>query len=125
MAKKQSESSQPVKLIRRSAESILAKPLTKRQKSVLDRIAARQAGGDDSHIDYSDIPALSKKQLAEFQRTPKKLVAVRLDASTCRHVTTTTIGTGEQTFPLPAGRGHEASCPESVDGFPTSFSAYP
>ncbi|MBM3740091.1 MAG: 3-oxoacyl-ACP synthase [Acidobacteria bacterium] len=47
---------------------------------MLDEVAKNQADGGDAHIDYSDIPALSGKQLAEFKRTPKRLVAVRLDA---------------------------------------------
>ncbi len=80
MAKKQSESSQRAKLVRVSAETIWSKPLTKTRKAVLDRIAKRQTRGDDSQIDYSDIPALSDKQLKQFKRAPKKLVAVRLDA---------------------------------------------
>jgi uncharacterized protein (DUF4415 family) len=80
MVKKQSASSQPAKPIRVSAESIWSKPLTKRQKSVLDGVAKNQSRGGDVHIDYSDIPALSDKQLAQFKRSPKKLVAVRLDA---------------------------------------------
>ncbi len=80
MAKKQSGSSQHEQPIRKSAESIWSKPLTKRQKTVLDNVAKRQARGDDTQIDYSDIPALSDKQLAQFKRAPKKLVAVRLDA---------------------------------------------
>ena len=80
MVKKQSGSSQPVKLIRVSAESIWNKPLSKRQKAVLDGVAKSQARGGDAHIDYSDIPPLSEKQLAQFKRAPKKLVAVRLDA---------------------------------------------
>jgi uncharacterized protein (DUF4415 family) len=42
-------------------------------------MAKRQAAGDDSGIDYSDIPALSDAQLAEFRRAPKVLVAARLD----------------------------------------------
>ena len=63
-----------------SAESIWSKPLSKRQKTVLDTVAKKQACGDGSQIDYSDIPALSDKQLAQFKRAPKKLVAVRLDA---------------------------------------------
>jgi uncharacterized protein (DUF4415 family) len=63
-----------------SAESIWSKPLSKRQKVVLDGVATSQAQGADAHIDYSDIPALSEKQLAQFKRAPKKLVAVRLDA---------------------------------------------
>jgi uncharacterized protein (DUF4415 family) len=80
LVKKQSGSSQLAKPVRVSADAILSRPLTKRQKAVLDGIAKRQASGDDSHIDYSDIPALSEKQLAQFKRAPKKLVAVRLDA---------------------------------------------
>ena len=43
-------------------------------------IADRQSRGNASEIDYSDIPALSAKQLTQFHRPPKKLVAVRLDA---------------------------------------------
>ncbi|MGO9260828.1 MAG: BrnA antitoxin family protein [Bryobacteraceae bacterium] len=33
----------------------------------------------DSEIDYSDIPPLTDEQLAQFRRTPKVLVAARLD----------------------------------------------
>ena len=80
MAKKQSVSSRPAKPIRVNAEAIWSKPLSKRQKAVLDGVAKKQARGSDSAIDYSDIPPLTAKQLAQFERTPKKLVAVRLDA---------------------------------------------
>ena len=62
-----------------SAESIFSRRPTKKQKAVLTRIAKRQAAGDDSAIDYSDIPRLSDRQLAEFRRPPKVLVAARLD----------------------------------------------
>ena len=62
-----------------SAESIFSKPLNKRQKAVLALIAKRQAAGNDSRIDYSDIPPLTDEQLARFRRTPKVLVAARLD----------------------------------------------
>jgi uncharacterized protein (DUF4415 family) len=62
-----------------SAESIFSKPLNKRQKAVLARVAKRQAAGDDSDINYSDIPPLTDEQLAQFRRTPKVLVAARLD----------------------------------------------
>ena len=62
-----------------NAESIFSKPLNKRQKAVLARIAERQVAGDDSLVDYSDIPALSDEQLSRFRRTPKVLVAARLD----------------------------------------------
>jgi uncharacterized protein (DUF4415 family) len=80
MAKKSSASSRPGKQIRVTAESIWNKPLTKRQKAALDDVATRQKRADLSQIDFSDIPALTDKQLAEFRRPPKKLVAVRLDA---------------------------------------------
>ena len=63
-----------------SAESIWSKPLTKTQKASIAGIARRQARGDATQIDYSDIPALTEKQLAQFKKAPKKLVAVRLDA---------------------------------------------
>jgi uncharacterized protein (DUF4415 family) len=79
MAKKSSASSRPAKLISVSAESIFNKPVSKRQKAVLARIAERQAAKNDSGIDYSDIPALTHAQLTEFRRTPKVLVATRLD----------------------------------------------
>jgi uncharacterized protein (DUF4415 family) len=62
-----------------SAESIFSKPASKTQKAVLSRIAKRQAAGDDSGIDYSDIPRLTSEQLAQFRRVPKVLVAARID----------------------------------------------
>ena len=63
-----------------STESIWSKPLSNRRQAVVDRVAKKQARGDDADIDYSDIPALTDKQLTQFKRAPKKLVAVRLDA---------------------------------------------
>ncbi len=80
MAKKLSASSQPGKQISVSAESIWTKPLAKRQKSVLEGIATRQKSTSASLIDYSDIPALTDKELNQFRRPSKKLVAVRRDA---------------------------------------------
>jgi len=53
--------------------------VSKAQKAVLSRIAKRQAAGEDSDIDYSDIPPLSDAQLAQFRRAPKVLVAARID----------------------------------------------
>ena len=46
---------------------------------MLSEIAKRQAAADDSALDYSDVPALTDEQLAQFRRTPKVLVAARLD----------------------------------------------
>ena len=67
------------KLVSKSAEDIFRKPLTKSERAVLGKIARRQTAGDDSGIDFSDIPELTRNQLAQFQRTPKVLVAARLD----------------------------------------------
>jgi uncharacterized protein (DUF4415 family) len=63
-----------------NAESIWNKPLSGRQKATLENMARRQKRAAASEIDYSDIPALTDTQLAQFRRPPKKLVAVRLDA---------------------------------------------
>ncbi len=79
MAKKSPASSRRGKLIRVSAESLFSRPLNERQKAVLARIARRQAAAEDSEIDYSDIPALTDEQLAQFRRAPKVLIALRLD----------------------------------------------
>ena len=80
MARKRlSVSSRRAPRISLSAESIFSKPVSKQQKEVLARIKKKQAAGDDSEIDYSDIPRLTDDQLAEFRRTPKVLVAARID----------------------------------------------
>ncbi len=79
MARKPSGSSRPAKRINVSAESLFTKPIGKMQKAVLSKIAKKQAIGDDSNVDYSDIPALTDEQLAGFRRTPKVLVAARID----------------------------------------------
>jgi len=81
MAKKKlSAFSRRGKQIRVNAESIWNKPLSERQKAALENVTRRQKRADASEIDYSDIPALTDKQLTQFRRAPKKLVAVRLDA---------------------------------------------
>ena len=77
--KKTSVSSRPAKQTSVSAESIFSRPVNKSQKSVLSRIAKRQAAEDESGIDYSEIPALTDDRLAQFKRAPKVLVAARID----------------------------------------------
>ena len=62
-----------------SAESIFSKPIASRQKAALSRIAKRQAAGDDSRIDFSEIPELTSEQLRKAQRPAKVLVAARID----------------------------------------------
>jgi hypothetical protein len=73
MAKRQSASSQRAKLVSVSAAALRRKPLSKKQKNRLARLAALP----DSEIDFSDIAELSAEQL---QRQPaKELVSMRLD----------------------------------------------
>lgn len=76
MTKKSHESSQPARLINT--------PLSKRDEAALRKVAAWQAAGDDSHIDYSDIPPLTDEQLASMVRLrdirDRKIpVSLRLD----------------------------------------------
>jgi hypothetical protein len=66
-------SSRRARLVSVSAEDVLSKPLSKRQKADLARIAEQQAAGDDSRIDYSDIPKLTEEQLANAKRAPMKV----------------------------------------------------
>lgn len=80
MAKKSSVSSRRGKLISVSAGSIANKPLSDRQMEALRQMKSEQDAGDGSGIDYSDIPALTEKQIAGACRPARKLVAVRLDA---------------------------------------------
>ena len=56
---------------------------TRAELAAARRIAARQAAGDDSEINYEDIPRLTGEQLAKMVRLrevrPKVPVSVRLD----------------------------------------------
>jgi uncharacterized protein (DUF4415 family) len=67
------------------SEDIDNRQWTERERRVLRRIASRQAAGDDSRINFEDIPRLTKAQLANMVRLrdsrPRKVaVSVRLDA---------------------------------------------
>jgi uncharacterized protein (DUF4415 family) len=59
--------------------------LTERERQTLRRVARRQAVGDDSHIDVTDIPRLRSDQLAQMtrfrDRRSKVAVSVRLDSA--------------------------------------------
>jgi len=83
MAKKSSASLQHERLVNMSLEDIKRRPWTEAERCSLRAIAEKQAAGDDSHIDYSDIPPLTEEQLAsmirfrDFRR--KVPVSVRLD----------------------------------------------
>ena len=65
------------------SEDIKRRKWTKSEIEAVKRIAARQAAGDDSAIDYSDIPPLTEEQLARmvrFRAVRRKVpVSVRLD----------------------------------------------
>jgi uncharacterized protein (DUF4415 family) len=65
------------------SEDIRNRKWTKAELASAERIATAQAGGDDSRIDYSDIPQLTPGQLAEMVRVrsvrKKVPVSVRLD----------------------------------------------
>jgi uncharacterized protein (DUF4415 family) len=84
MAKKSHASFPPERLIRRTSADIRNKPLSKKDEAALRKIAERQAAGDDSHIDYSDIPPLTDEQLTSMVRLrdlrERKIpVSLRLD----------------------------------------------
>jgi len=83
MAKKSSTSSRPAALKRVRSEDIGNKRWTKAEIRNIQRLAAKQAGGDDSDIDFEDIPRLTDEQLAGMVRLrevrPKVPVSVRLD----------------------------------------------
>ena len=75
MAKKQSASSRPAKLVSVKAEDILRKPLSRQQRAGLVRLKNLP----DNEIDFSDIPPLSDMQLSTAFQPKRQLIAVRLD----------------------------------------------
>jgi uncharacterized protein (DUF4415 family) len=83
MAKRLSESSQPEELVSMTSEDIRNRKWTESEREAIRRGAAKQAAGDDSDIDYSDIPRLTAEQLARMVRLRgprrKQAVSVRLD----------------------------------------------
>jgi uncharacterized protein (DUF4415 family) len=66
-----------------TSKDITRRRWTKAELNAARRIAARQAAGDDSDIDYAEIPRLTEEQLAKMVRLrevrPKVPVSVRLD----------------------------------------------
>ena len=66
-----------------TSDDIRNRRWTKAELDAARRIAARQAVGDDSGIDYGEIPRLTDEQLAKMVRLrdirPKVPVSVRLD----------------------------------------------
>jgi len=84
MARKLPASSRPERLKSMRSEDIKKRQWTERERETLRRVAGRQAAGDDSRINFDDIPRLTGEQLAGMVRLrdvrPRKVaVSVRLD----------------------------------------------
>lgn len=83
MAKKSPASSQPAGLKRMRSADIKNRRWNEQDRQMLRRHAAKQAAGDDSDIDFEDIPRLTDEQLAQMVRLrdtrPKVPVSVRLE----------------------------------------------
>src|SRR5262245_53982809 len=84
MAKKSSVSSQRAEPISVTSDDIVSRNWTERDLRAFRRMAERQASGDDSDINYDDIPPLTDEQLAGMVRLRdirknKVPVSVRLD----------------------------------------------
>ena len=66
-----------------TSDDIKRRRWTKAELDAVRRIAARQTAGDDSGINYDEIPRLTEEQLAKMVRLrdirPKVPVSVRLD----------------------------------------------
>lgn len=66
------------------SEDIFNRPLSKRDEAVSKRIAAEQARGDFSNINFEDIPELTEAQLARNRavdsRTARRLTRPRVAA---------------------------------------------
>jgi uncharacterized protein (DUF4415 family) len=67
------------------SEDIKNRQWTERERQALRRVAKRQAAGDESRINFEDIPRLTDEQFANMVRLrdarPRKIaVSVRLDA---------------------------------------------
>ncbi|HUP03371.1 MAG TPA: hypothetical protein VMU19_05250 [Bryobacteraceae bacterium] len=85
MAKKSPALARRDGLTKTTSEDIKNRKWTEAERRSVKRHAARQASGDDSGINYDDIPALTDEQLAQMVRLreirPKVPVSVRLDPS--------------------------------------------
>ena len=84
MEKKSSASSRRAGLKSMKSEDIVNRKWTEREREAIRRAAAAQAAGDDSGIDFSDIPRLTRNQLSHLirvRRAKRKVaVSLRLDA---------------------------------------------
>jgi hypothetical protein len=69
MAKSSSVLSRPERLVTMTSEDIKNRQWTEEERAAVRRLAAKQRAGDDSEIDYSDIPKLTPEQLSQFVRS--------------------------------------------------------
>ena len=83
MARKSPASSRPARLKRMTSADIKDRKWSEEERQALRRHAAKQAAGDDSDINFEDIPHLTDEQLAQMVRLrdvrPKVPVSVRLE----------------------------------------------
>ena len=83
MAKKSSVSSRPAGLKQMTSEDIRNRKGTEAERRAMRTAAEKQAAGDDSDINFEDIPRLTEAQLASMVRLRdvrrKVAVSVRLD----------------------------------------------
>jgi uncharacterized protein (DUF4415 family) len=82
MAKKSSESSRHGGLVSVTSEDIKNRVWSKKELEALEHAAKMQAAGDDSDINFDDIPELTDEQWAgmvRFRDRKKVPVSVRLD----------------------------------------------
>ena len=83
MAKKLYASSQPAELKKMTSDDIKNRKWSEEDRQTLRHHAAKQAVGDDSDINFEDIPRLTDDQLAQMVRLrdirPKVPVSVRLE----------------------------------------------
>ena len=83
MAKKSPASSRPAGLKKMTSDDIKNRNWSEQERQTLRRHAAKQAAGDDSEINFEDIPRLTDEQLAQMVRLrdirPKVPVSVRLE----------------------------------------------
>jgi uncharacterized protein (DUF4415 family) len=80
LAKKSSVSSRPAGLKSMTSEDIKKRQWTEGERQALRRAAIRQKAGDESDLDFEDVPRLTGEQLAQMVRlrSVKRKVAVSL-----------------------------------------------
>ncbi len=88
MAKKLSGSSRLARLKNMRSEDIKSRDWTEKELRSLQQAADRQSAGDDSRLNFEDIPRLTQAQLAAMVRLRdvkrKVAVSVRLDPDVLR-----------------------------------------